>query len=412
VTKRSPTARPYADRVPRIPVGPLAPRVIDESRTWLTDRGYSPRSAAVIINLLKRLSLWMREVGAGVGDLDRRLLDRFEAAERAREVVCTTVTSSSGTMRAFLDDAGYLSGAGSPEDALSPAEAEIVQWCAWMRDLQGLAEKSINARCRYAAGLVEMITINEGAVQWAGLAAADVNDYVAETGRPYSAATRAGIVGAVRCLLRWALSTGRLDRDLSSGILTAAHKPRSVPRGVTAEHVAVLLSVCDPSTVLGARDRALVILLTRLGLRAGEASRLELGDIDWAHAQIRVTGKGREHVLPLPADVGDALAAWLRLRPEALDRAVFVRMRAPQTRMTVNGISGVIARLSDRAGIERIYAHRLRHTAAMNVLATGGCLGEAKELLGHAYTVTTMTYAKADLSALRDLVVPFGQVPR
>jgi integrase len=181
---------------------------------------------------------------------------------------------------------------------------------------------------------------------------------------------------------------------------------------VTADQVAALLAVCDPTTAIGARDRALVLMLVRLGLRAGEAAHLMLDDIDWAGGQVRVTGKGREHVLPLPVDVGQALEVWLRLRPEALDRAVFVRLRAPRQRMTTSGTSGVIARLSSMAGIEPIHAHRLRHTAAMDVLAAGGTLSEAKELLGHAYTVTTMTYAKVDLASLRELVVPFGQVPR
>ena len=105
----------------------------------------------------------------------------------------------------------------------------------------------------------------------------------------------------------------------------------------------------------------------RLGLRAGEAARLRLDDIDWASGHLRITGKGREHSLPLPVDVGQALQAWLRLRPPALDRAVFVRLRAPRQMMTTSGISGIIARLSDLAGIDRIYAHRLRHTAAMDV---------------------------------------------
>lgn len=234
-------------------------------------------------------------------------------------------------------------------------------------------------------------------MQWGRIDASIVNAYVAERGRPYGVVARAHIVGAVRCLLGWALSTGHLDRDLTAGILKPAGTNRSVPRGVDAEQVATLLAVCDPATAIGARDRALVLVLVRLGLRAGEAARLVFDDIDWVSGQVRVTGKGREHVLPLPVDVGHALEAWLRLRPTALDRAVFVRTRAPRQMMTVSGISGIsgiIARLSDLAGIETpVYAHRLRHTAAMDVLAAGGTLSEAKELLGHAYTVTTMTYA-------------------
>jgi integrase len=281
-----------------------------------------------------------------------------------------------------------------------------------MRDQRGLTAKTIAAYCHYAAGLLDEMTATDGSVQWDRLDASIVNAYVAERGRPYGIVARAHIVGSVRCLLRWALSTGYLDRDLSAGILKPAGTRRSVPRGVDAEQVAALLSVCDPATAIGARDRAVVMILVRLGLRAGEASRLRLDDIDWTSGLLKVTGKGREHTLPLPVDVGQALEAWLRLRPPALDRAVFVRLRAPRQMMAPSAISGIIARLSDLAGIDQIRAHRLRHTAAMGVLAAGGTLTEAKELLGHVYTVTTMTYAKVDLASLRQLVVPFGQVPR
>ena len=412
MTKRSATARSYPVRVPRLPVGPLAPTVLDECSRWFAAKGYSPGSAAGAVNLAQRLSAWMQEVGAGVGDIDEDLLARFVAAEGSRDRPCSSVNRWMGALRRFLAAAGYLRAAEVDEGQLTPAQAAVTEWCAWMRAQRGLTEKSIAAYCYYAAGLLDAVTAADGSVQWDQLDASIVNAYVADRGRPYGVVARAHIVGAVRCLLRWALSTGRLDRDLTAGILKPAGTKRSVPRGVAAEQVAALLAVCDPATAIGARDRALVLMLVRLGLRAGEAARLMLDDIDWASGQVRVTGKGREHVLPLPVDVGQALEAWLRLRPDALDRAVFVRTRAPRQMMTTSGISGVIARLSGLAGIDPIYAHRLRHTAAMDVLAAGGTLTEAKELLGHVYTVTTMTYAKVDLASLRELVVPFGQVPR
>ena len=412
MTKTSPTARPHADRVPRVPVGPLAPTVLGECSRWLAAQGYSPGSAAGIVNLLGRLSLWMRVVGAGVDDIDEALLARFIAAERSREVVCGAVKSSMGTMRRFLTAAGYLGAAEVDTRQLTPGQVAVAQWCSWLRDQRGLTEKSIAARCHYAAGLLEELTTADGSVQWFRLDAAIVNAYVAQRGRPYGVVTRAHIVDAVRSLLRWALSTGHLDRDLSAGILKPAGTRRGLPRAVGSEQVAALLAVCDPATAIGARDRAVVMILVRLGLRAGEVARLNLDDIDWANGRLKVTGKGREHTLPIPVDVGQALTAWLRLRPAALDRAVFVRMRAPRTMMATSAISGIVARLAGVAGIDPIYAHRLRHTAAMDVLAAGGTLTEAKELLGHVHTGTTMAYAKVDLTSLRELVVPFGQVPR
>jgi len=412
VTKRSPTARSYPVRVPRVPVGPLAPMVLGECSGWLAGQGYSPVSAAGIVNVLERLSWWMKLVGAGVDDIDEDLLARFLAVERSRDLPCVAVKRSIGAMRRFLTAANYLVATGLQEDSLTPAQSMVVDWCSWMREQRGLTEKTIAARCHYAAGLLDVLTAVDGSVQWWRLDASIINAYVAERGRPYGVVARAHIVGSVRCLLRWALSTARLDRDLSAGILKPVGTRRSLPRGVGADQVAALLGVCDPATALGRRDRAVVMILVRLGLRAGEAAGLRLHDIDWASGYLRVTGKGREHLLPLPVDVGQALEAWLRLRPPSLDRAVFVRMRAPRQMMTTSGISGIIARLSDLAGIDRVYAHRLRHTAAMDVLAAGGTLTEAKELLGHAHTVTTMAYAKVDLASLRELVVPFGQVPR
>lgn len=281
-----------------------------------------------------------------------------------------------------------------------------------MRDQRGLTQKTIAARCHYAAGLLDVVTAADGSVVWDRLDVSVINNYVAERGRPYGIVARAHIVGSVRCLLRWALITGHLDRDLSAGILKPPGTRRALPRGVGADQVAALLAVCDPATALGARDRAVVLVLVRLGLRAGEVARLSLDDIDWANGRLKVTGKGREHTLPIPVDVGQALAAWLRVRPAALDRAVFVRMKAPRKMMAPSAISGIVARLSGLAGIDQIHAHRLRHTAAMDVLAAGGTLAEAKELLGHVYTATTMAYAKVDLVSLRELVVPFGQVPQ
>lgn len=329
MTKRSASARSYPVRVPRLPVGPLAPVVLDECARWFSAKGYSRGSAAGAVNLAQRLSAWMQEVDAGVGDINEELLDRFVAAEHSRDRPCGSVKRWMGALRRSLAAAGYLRAAEVDEGQRTPAQVAVSEWCTWMRVQRGLTEKSVARYCYYAAGLLDAVTATDQAVRWDQLNASILNAYVADRGRPYGVVARAHIVGAVRCLLRWALSTGRLDRDLTAGILKPPGTKRSVPRGVPAEQVAALLAVCDPATAIGARDRALVLMLVRLGLRAGEAARLMLDDIDWARGQLRVTGKGRELVLPLPADVGQALEVWLRLRPGALDRAVFVRTRAP-----------------------------------------------------------------------------------
>lgn len=412
MTKRSPTARPTAERIPRTPVGPLATAMLNECSTWLTAQGYSTATATGIRNLLARLSLWMHGVNADVDDINEDLLARFVAAENARDIVCRNVKASIATMRRFLTDAGYLKPDNHIQEDCSPIHVVVATWCSWMQSQRGLATKTIQARCYYAIGLLEELAGVNGTIQWDRLTPLVANTYITVRGRPYGAVGRAHIVESVRCLVQWALSSGHLDRDMTPGLLSPPKARRSLPRGISDEQVAALLSVCEDSTVIGARDRALVIILTRLGLRAGEAAGLTLDDLDWANGVVKVTGKGREHTLPIPVDVGEALVAWLKLRPPSLDRSVFVRIRAPRRKMSPAGLSGIIARLSDQAGIERIFAHRLRHTAAINVVAGGGTLAQAQELLGHSHAATTMTYAKVDLASLRELVVPFGQVPR
>src|SRR5680860_1547671 len=140
VTKRSPTARPHADRIPRVPVGPLAPAVLAECSSWLAGQGYSPGSAAGIVNLLARLSLWMQAEGASVDEIGQALLDRFVVLERSRTVVAATVTTCMGTMRRFLIAAGYLAMSENEACAVTEAQAAVTAWRAWMRDERGLLE--------------------------------------------------------------------------------------------------------------------------------------------------------------------------------------------------------------------------------------------------------------------------------
>jgi integrase/recombinase XerD len=146
-----------------------------------------------------------------------------------------------------------------------------------------------------------------------------------------------------------------------------------------------------------------VLLLSRLGLRAGEVARLGLDDIDWRHGEIAITGKGsRAERLPLPADVGTAIAAYLRRgRPATAEgRSVFVRVHAPHRPLTTGGVTMVVFDAAQRAGLGRMHAHRLRHTAATAMLRAGSPLPEVGQVLRHRSALTTAIYAKVDREAL------------
>jgi integrase len=171
-----------------------------------------------------------------------------------------------------------------------------------------------------------------------------------------------------------------------------------------------LLASCDTETVNGRRDLAILLLLVRLGMRRGEVARLRLDDIDWRAGELLVRGKGpRVERLPLPSDVGEALVAYLRdgRPPDTRTRAVFMRVRAPRAAITPPGVTQVVVAASKRAGLGEVTAHRLRHTAASELLRHGAPLVEIGQLLRHRTELTTTIYAKVDRDRLRELALPW-----
>lgn len=392
------------------PRGPLADAV-GGLREWLTVQGYSAGTIPQVVSVVLWLSAWMDDHGAGLEALDGRLLDRFAAGFVPGTPGRSMAIGRISVVRRFLlGPPGQSLHAAGLEPA-GPAGAELDAWGAWQRDQAAISEGVVRNRRGWAGGFVAALADGD-AVRWEDAGAAMVNAYIVGRGKGYAPASCSLLVSAMRSLLRWALATGRIDRDLGRGILRPRATRATLPRGLTPGQVDALLAAASPATRVGVRDRAVVITLSRLGLRAGEAAGLTLDDIDWAAGRLTVIGKGQRRLtLPLPADVGQALVAWLRVRPEdAQDRAVFVRLRAPVRKLTSAGISDIIVHLAERAGLGVVHAHRLRHTAAMNVIAAGGTLTEARELLGHSRADSTHLYARTDLASLRALVVPFGQV--
>jgi integrase len=178
----------------------------------------------------------------------------------------------------------------------------------------------------------------------------------------------------LRAFLRFAYVTGRTGTQLDGAVPKIASRRLSrVPRSISTAEVEALLASCDRRTTFGRRDLAALMLMVRLGLRAGEVAALELGDIGWRCGEIVVRGKAnRVERLPLPVDVGQALTGWLRRgRPRCESRAVFTRVRAPHRQLSVGGVGAIVKAAAARAGLSAVNAHRLRHTAATAMLAEG-----------------------------------------
>ena len=185
-------------------------------------------------------------------------------------------------------------------------------------------------------------------------------------------------------------------------------RDRALPRGLEPGAVRKLLASCDRRRLVGRRDYAILLLLARLGLRAGEIAALELDDVDWRRGLLLVHGKGaRQDVLPLPADVGEAIVGYLRRRPRCKCRALFLRVTAPRREMNRSTIGWVVRGACDRAGLPRVGPHRLRHTAATDMLRAGASLAEIGQVLRHREQRTTAIYAKVDRARLRALARPW-----
>ena len=252
----------------------------------------------------------------------------------------------------------------------------------------------------------EAIALNE-------LDASDVTQFVLDYARTMSCRSAQLMTSALRGFLRFLYFRGDVDSDLASSVPTVADwKMSELPKSLEPEEVERLLQNCDRCTAIGRRDYGVLILLARLGLRAGEVVAMALDDIDWEAGLITIRGKGARHdQLPIPQDVGDALATYLRqARPRCDTRRVFVRVRAPHRGFSSSvAIANIVRRALRRAGLDPIRkgAHLLRHCLATKMLQRGACLAEIGQILRHSTPNTTEIYTKVDLAALGVLAQPW-----
>lgn len=247
-----------------------------------------------------------------------------------------------------------------------------------------------------------------------GLRALDgrvVRDYVTGLSGRYAPMSVRLRATSLRCFLRFAWVRGLTATDLSDAVgMVATHSAGRLPRALSADQLRELLAVPDRTSPAGTRDFAILLLLSRLGLRAGEVARFRLEDVDWRSGTLTARTKGARLLrLPVPLDVGEALVSYLRVRPASEHRQVFLTARGTPEPLTPGAVTQVVDRCARRAGLGVVHAHRLRHTAARQVLDAGGSLQEVGQLLGHATPQVTAMYSSMDLATLRFLARPWPE---
>jgi site-specific recombinase XerD len=220
------------------------------------------------------------------------------------------------------------------------------------------------------------------------------------------------MTSALRSFLRYARYQDFIRSDLAACVPCAADwSVASIPKGLSIEQVNRVLASCNRKNAIGRRDYAILLLLARLGLRAGEVAALRLEDFDWEAGRLTVRGKGDRNAQPIPADVGQAIAAYLKDgRTRSSNRAVFLRAQAPGVGLRNSGSVGlIVGKALARAGINcrRKGAHQFRHTLATEMLRHGASLAEIAEVLRHRNPQTSAIYAKVDLASLRTLALPW-----
>ena len=387
--------------------GPLAPYA-EGLAGELGRLGFTPSSARLQLQVAAHLSRWLAGAGLGAAALTGSVADRFLAARRAAGYTAYLTPKALGPLLGYLRRLGVAPQPGRPEPATG-VEALLEAYRAWLLGERGVQPEVARGYLDLVRPFAERHAADGGAGLGA-LTAGDVTAFLTARSRRLAPKTAQRLATALRSLLRFwhlqGLTCGSLDRAVPK----VANRGPGLPRPLEPGQVQAMQDSCDRATAAGRRDLAMLTLMARMGLRAGEVAGLRLDDISWRAGEITVRGKGnRRDQLPLPADAGEAVTAWLcDGRPgTALDRAVFTRVMAPHQGLTSGGVTQAVAAAARRAGLGTVYAHRLRHSAATAMLAGGGSLTEIGQVLRHRRPMTTAVYAKVDIAALRALARPW-----
>jgi site-specific recombinase XerD len=371
--------------------GPLT-RYVEGFAAELTAHGYTDLSLANQLRLMSDLSRWLETARTPVDKIDHEVVARFLAKRRRTHTHFTTERAVAPLLR-YLQVAGVVSvvvpDRRPPDELLREYERYLVDERAVLPARRAL--------CLAVAG--EFLDRK----RVAALKAKDVTRFIdACAGRP----GLPGTLSALRSVLRFLFVTSKTKLNLIHAVPSVPRwRLASLPKFLETSELDAVFATCDRRTLVGCRNYAVLVLLGRLGLRAGEVAALQLDDVDWTTGEIVIRGKGRSLArLPLPADIGEAMVAYLRRAARSkTTRALFVRCRAPYDAVKPGAIIAIAKTALRAAGTASGGAHRLRHTAATQMLRRGASMTEIAQVLRHRHVDTTAIYAKVDRDALRSI---------
>jgi site-specific recombinase XerD len=402
----------------RLRTGPSAP-YIDGFSGRLEEIGYSPASAVRYLRAAAHLGHFLDSQGVTFAEIDSGISEIF----RRHLPSCRCPLSNGGKInhhtffgvRRFHQ---YLVKRGvCPSDRVPAAEPDepmlIADFRHWLEVHRGAAQPTLKHYCRGASEL--LAALGNDPHRWD---TQRVRAFFLGRSGECGAATAEKRVTAVRAFLRYLIAEGHCRADLDRVVPRLAHwRLAALPECLSSEQVERLVAACKGDSPRRIRDRTIILLLLRLGLRAGDVAGMRIADLEWDNATVRVCGKGRYEVrLPLPQDVGDALLGYLECRPRvARSEKLFVSTIAPfEPFVSGDAVSSVVKRVLARAGVKAPAkgAHLLRHTAATEMLRHGVPLEQIGSVLRHRGVDTTAYYAKVDVTLLRPIAQPWPEVLR
>jgi site-specific recombinase XerD len=371
---------------------------------------YSQQTSEKQIRVVADFSRWLGKRGIQVQEITAELVQPYLRARARRQLPTGNEASALRRLLGMLIRKGVIPAPVLP--AATAADQLQSEFRLYLQQERALASTTQDSYLGFVSEFLRE-RFGVGPVDLSGLCAADVTGFVRRRAVAIQSRRVQLMTTALRSFLGFARYRGDIDKDLAACVPAVANwKLSTIPRALPPDQVELVLASIDRKTSMGRRDYAILLILARLGLRAGEIRMLTLEDLDWQEGLITVRGKaGRYSQLPLPIDVGAAIADYLRHgRPTASSRCVFLRVKAPAGGFQGQcGIGSIVRHALARAGIDaaRTGAHQFRHALACQMLREGASLSEIGELLRHRSPQTTAIYAKVDLASLAALALPW-----